>query len=478
MSITDEILDLAIIGGGITGITAAYLFSDTKLKVELFERHKLMKGETSHTSAMLSYQFDTSLEELKNSVGLDTAKELWSDGKQALDFISSFVKSENVECDFEICPSYSYPSLEEDIRCIFEEHELIKQIGYESEIVSNFHSEWRLNTSQKIALKLPNQAKFSPIPYLEKLVEKSKQKGFKYHEDTNIEEITKDGETFVLRSGDKHIRARNIFVATHFPFTASALYSSNFKEYNTYCIYAEIPKGLLEHAVYWDSEDPYHYWRVDKYNNEKDGLLIGGYDHQTGHLPENIEPKQGLETYVKETLGIKDAKVIDFWDGQVVDSLDLIPVIGEYEQNHYIATGFRGNGLTFGTFSAIKIFEKIAQNKDFPKIYSPQRKFPTLKFLKTGLNEGTSFGTDLVKGLLNNNVRKGEGKIIRNSTKLVGVYKDEEGKEHRINPYCSHMKCIVRWNKISKSWDCPCHGSRFDKDGKVMTGPAKGDLNK
>ncbi|NJO01385.1 MAG: FAD-dependent oxidoreductase [Bacteroidia bacterium] len=228
--------------------------------------------------------------------------------------------------------------------------------------------------------------------------------------------------------------------------------------------------------MFWDTYEPYHYIRNASYQGEEI-LIVGGYDHKTGDDDETASYQQ-LEHYIKTHFTIKE--IIFRWSAMFFEPADGLPYIGKspFKAHTYIATGYSGDGLLFSQVAARVLADQIQGIENpYSKLYSPSRINISASW-KDFMKENLSVAKHLIVDRFKNEaeypeeIRKGEGKIMRLEGKLTAVYRDETGHFHRLSPVCAHMKCIVSWNNAEKTWDCPCHGARYSPMGEVLEGPA------
>jgi Rieske Fe-S protein len=292
----------------------------------------------------------------------------------------------------------------------------------------------------------------------------------------------KPGEVSVV--GGVRITADHIVVATNTPSPINDWFGIYTKQsaYRSYVIAASVPRGSVPQALYWDTADPYHYVRLQPMRGgQNDLLLIGGEDHKTGQMPQNAAPFLRLETWGREMFPML-GRVRYRWSGQVQEPADGLAFIGRAltdKEEVFVATGDSGMGLTHGTIAGLLITDLIQKRENpWEKLYDPSRKILNREFLRENTNTLAQY-RDLVTGgevRSVEEIRKEHGAVIREGLKKIAVYRDPKGKLHRHSAVCTHLQCIVHWNDVEKSWDCPCHGSRFDPLGKVLMGPAIDDL--
>ncbi len=285
-----------------------------------------------------------------------------------------------------------------------------------------------------------------------------------------------------MTEANHRVSARHVVVATNTPVNDMVIMHTKQAPYRTYAIAFDVPAGWIERALYWDDADPYHYVRL----HGADGrtlLIVGGEDHKTGQGPGPEKSMVALEQWARRNFA--QAGAIAFrWSGQVMEPVDSLAFIGRNpgdEENVFIVTGDSGHGMTHATIASILIPDLIAgQSNPWEQIYDPRRK--SLRsagtFAHENINVAAQYRDYATAGEVASvdQIEPSGGAILREGVRKLAVYRDKEGHVHRFSAVCPHLKCIVRWNEIEKTWDCPCHGSRFAADGHVINGPAIGGL--
>jgi glycine/D-amino acid oxidase-like deaminating enzyme/nitrite reductase/ring-hydroxylating ferredoxin subunit len=504
-----ESIDVTIIGGGIAGLSTAYLLSKAGKKVVLFDDGYLGSGETSRTTAHITHALDDryyNLEKLHNMEGAHLAAESHT---AAINMIESIVKEEKIDCDFERLDGFLFLDSTDTKESLDKELEATHRAGINStEIISKANN---LSFDTGPCLLFPNQAQFHPLKYLNGVTEAIVRNGGKIFTETHIQDIlpslnqvkTSDGYTAF---------AKNIVIATNAPIVdkVSKIYDKQ-QAYRTYVIGARIKKDKIPKALYWDTGNqnsenavaPYHYVRIQRNsenNSDDDILIVGGEDHLTGNIMNDRDVQQryiNLESWTRNRFPIEN---IEFqWSGQVLEPKDGIAFIGhnpgdeEEKKNVFIATGDSGNGITHGTIAGIILTDLIlGKNSPWVSLYNPSR------VPKEKSNNSQSLENKNKKQEENDNNKK-ESSILKNKDikikktpqdlgieqgllqeeEKIAVYKDSNNELHRYSAVCTHLGCTVVWNNSEKSFDCPCHGSRFSPiTGKPINGPANNELEK
>jgi glycine/D-amino acid oxidase-like deaminating enzyme/nitrite reductase/ring-hydroxylating ferredoxin subunit len=477
-------VDVLIIGGGLTGITAAYLLKKEGVKVALIEKERCASRDTGHTTAHLTYVTDYRLNHLVKNFGCDAAKAFWEAGIAAIDQISDLVRELNIDCEFKWVPGYLHTKLFEpvqgEIKSLQEDASLAKQLEFEAQWLD------KVPYANRPGIRFANQAKFHPRKYLRALLNAIPGDGSYVFENTEAGEI--EEEPLHVKAGNYRIHCKYIIIATHNPLmgtrgvVTATLFQSKLALYTSYVLGAKLPKGLVPEALYWDTTDPYYYLRIDSHN-DADYAIFGGEDCKTGQEEDTGKVFARLEEKLLQVL--PQAHIQHRWLGQVIETNDGLPFIGENAGQQFVATGFCGNGFTLGTLSAVMARDRFLKRRNpwFDLFAVDRSKFHggTWRYLKENLDYPyymvrdrlARAGTDTVDDL-----KFGEGKIVKLDGKKVAAYRDDAGKVNLHSPVCTHMKCIVRWNAADKTWDCPCHGSRFKPTGEVFAGPAEAPLKK
>jgi nitrite reductase/ring-hydroxylating ferredoxin subunit len=276
-----------------------------------------------------------------------------------------------------------------------------------------------------------------------------------------------------------------VVVATNTPVNDLVAIHTKQAPYMTYVVGLRIPRGSVSQALYWDTEDPYHYVRVYSPGSTSafDLLIVGGEDHKSGQADDTAERHGRLETWARQRFPMIDS--VEFlWGGQVMEPVDGVAFIGRNpldSNNVYIATGDAGMGLTHGTIAGILLTDLIlGRANEWAALYDPARKPLRApgEYLKEAANMAAQYTTWVTGGDVESvdQIARGSGAVLRRGLSKVAVYRDERGVLHERSAVCTHLGCIVRWNEAEKTWDCPCHGSRFDKLGDVINGPANSGL--
>jgi nitrite reductase/ring-hydroxylating ferredoxin subunit len=279
------------------------------------------------------------------------------------------------------------------------------------------------------------------------------------------------------------VRARDVIVAAHVPVSNRLLLHTKIAAYRSYAIAMEVPNEL--DGLFWDTEDPYHYVRTERIDGHV-FLVVGGEDHKTGQETDTEEPYRRLEAYARQRFGVL-RPIAHRWSGQIVEPVDGLPFIGRnsFSSSVYVATGFSGNGMTFGTLAGMILSDLVlGLTNRYADLYDATR-LPPLASMPTYVRENADFIRYLASDRIGRGdagvdttatLAPGQGRIMVVEGERVAAYRDARGVVHLLSPVCPHLFCDVRWNAAESSWDCPCHGSRFSGEGKLLNGPAVSDL--
>ncbi len=472
--------DVVIVGGGITGLTSAYLLVKEGLKVVVLEAGKLVNGTTGHTTAKVTAQHGLIYDELMHNFGENKAKLYYEANEEALRFIKETVKQNSIECDFSIQDAYLYAGTSQYAGKLEKEAEAYERLGINGGLIDRIPFDIDI---QK-ALVMKDQAQFHPVKYLAHLIQDITNKGGLIFENTTCVNIETGEHPTVLTQRGSRVQGSYILSCSHFPFYEGAgLYSTRMHADRSYVLAAKTKK-TFPGGMYCNVDEPARSLRSVMINGEEMVLIIGE-NHKTGQGKDTIEHYNALEKFGEDVLGLE--KVLYRWSAQDLVTLDKIPYIGKITSdvpNVLIATGFRKWGMTNSTAAAL-LFRDIVQKKSnhYEDLYSPSR-FNAHPSLKNFLLDNADVVGHLIKGKLDKptknveDLAKDEGAAITINGHRKGAYRDAEGELHIVDTTCTHIGCEVEWNSGDRTWDCPCHGSRFSYTGEVVEGPAEKPLQR
>ena len=479
-SLTEDLdTEVCIIGGGITGIVTAYLLSKEGKKVTLLEADTLLNGTTGYTTAKVTAQHGLIYDEIIQHMGLEKAKLYYQANTEAIQFVEGTVKELQIDCDLENEDAYLYATSEEYARKIHKEYEAYQSIG----IPSNLDTTIPFPIETTTVLKMKEQKQFHPLRFLHKLINEMVQNGVAIYEHTPAKDIIEETRPVVVTKSDKHIRCNHVVIASHFPFyDLKGFYFTRMYAERSYVL-AVKPNEPFPGGMYYSVDSPTRSMRSVQIKGET-YVLVGGESHKTGQEEETDIYYNALIDFSEKVLS---SNKYDYqWSAQDLTTLDKLPYVGEITKENetiLIATGYRKWGMSNGIAASLLLCD-IITGKDNPykELYSPSRVYldPSIK---TFIQTNADVAKHLIKGKLkttdeNRELLVDEAAVFHLNGQKVGCYKDLTGKVHMVDTTCTHLGCEVAWNKAEKTWDCPCHGSRFSYEGEVIEGPALEPLSK
>lgn len=470
--------DTIVMGAGFTGLTAAWELIRAGRTVAVMDAGEVAGAESALSTAQLTELLDIRYHDLENDIGIASASAVAHSSRIAINWVERRIQDEHIECNALRVPAYLYS---EDVA---HEDEIEKECAAASrcgvaarltrEIPSAFHA-------QK-ALAVENQLQIHPRLYLQALTRSLLAQGCKIFEMSKATKIT-DGDPCVVEFADGSVaRAKDVVVATHTPVCNMVFLHTKIAAYRTYVLAATLKEPLPPVGMYFDTEDPYHYIRTEHIDG-KDLLIVGGEDHKTGDVAHTELNFQHLEKFLRAHFNVEEIPYR--WSGQIIETVDGLPYIGlnSASKHLYVATGFSGNGTTFGTLGGIIVADLIqGRANPFEDIYKATRIRPiasAVSYVAENANAVKHFVTDWLSSSDAKSfetIPPGEGRVLSLHGKKCAVYRTPQGGFAALSAVCPHLGCIVHWNQAEISWDCPCHGSRFDLSGRVLNGPSTQDL--
>ena len=475
--------DVCIIGAGIAGLTTAYLLAKEGRSVVVLDDGLIGGGMTGRTTAHLTNAFDDRYFEMEKLHGADGARLIAESHTLAIDKVEQLAREEQIDCGFERLDGFLFVPPNESTDVLNDELKASHRAGLtDVELVQRAPIE-SFDTGP--ALRFPRQAQFHPLDYLTGLTRAFTRAGGRIFTETHATNITGGDDARVETNLGPAVLCDVIVVATNTPVNDRVAIHTKQGPYVTYVIGVQVPKGSVTRALYWDTPDPYHYVRLqtDKSNLGQDILIVGGEDHKTGQENDGDARFVRLLQWTRERF--PQIGPIEYrWSGQVMEPVDGIAFIGPNpldEDNVFIATGDSGQGMTHGTIAGMLLTDLIQERKNrWADLYNPSRfKLRAMgEYASENLNVAGQFTDYLTAGEISSveELKPGDGAIMREGLSKVAVYRDDGGAVHKLSAVCPHLGCIVAWNSTEKTWDCPCHGSKYRADGRVYQGPANGDL--
>ena len=473
----DVTTDVCVIGGGIVGLTCAYFLLQRGLSVTIIEGGAIGGGQTSRTTGHLAWALDDRFFDLENLFGLEGARLAAESHREAIKTIERIIQQERIQCDLEKLDAYLFLAPEDSPEILEKEWKTLQKIGMP---VTRINRAPITSFDTGPCLQFSDHGQFHIFKYLKGLIHAILKKNGKIYAYTHAHRIQDGSPCYVVTDHHHIITAKSVIVATNTPINDRFMIHSKQAPYRTYVIAGCVPKNSVTKGLYYDTPDPYHYIRLQRHETDptKEWLIVGGEDHKTGQDEDVFEKYIRLEDWTRHRFPM--LQEIEYqWSGQVIEPVDSLAFIGRnpHDQHIFIATGDSGNGLTHGTIAGLLLSELIIEGfHPWAELYNPARK--TLhamgEYAKENLNVVGQYGDWLMPGEIDqiDQISPGSGAIIREGLKKYAVYRDEQRRAHCFSAVCPHLGCIVKWNPGEKSWDCPCHGSRFNVEGQVLNGPA------
>ena len=474
--------DVCIIGGGISGLSTAYLLQREGLSVVVLEDGLLGSGETGRTTAHLSNAIDDRYTEIERLRGIDAARLAAESHTAAINRIEQAVADEGIECDFRRLDGFLILSPNQDADILQQELAAAHRAGLTS---VTYQEQAPLASIARPCLRFPAQGQFHPLKYLAALANSVVAKGGRICTRTHVTALHEGQTARINTNSGASVEAASVIVATNSPINDVVTMHTKQAAYRTYVVGLRVTQGTVPAGLYWDTEDPYHYVRLQPYNNEHDLLIVGGEDHKTGQGGETVDRHARLADWAKEWFPMAGPEAFR-WSGQVMESFDGLAFIGPNPGSQgktYIVTGDSGMGMTHGTIAGMLLTDLICGRENrWAELYRPARLVPagaTTEFVSENVNVAVQYTDWLTSGDVTETqaISPHQGAIIRRGTGKLAVYRDHQGTLHARSAVCPHLGCIVGWNNAEATWDCPCHGSRFDCYGTVINGPANRNLD-
>jgi glycine/D-amino acid oxidase-like deaminating enzyme/nitrite reductase/ring-hydroxylating ferredoxin subunit len=462
--------DVAVLGGGMAGLTTAYLLERGGFSVAVIEADRVAAGVTAYTTAKVSSLHGTIYSTIARKFGPDAAKTYGWANEAAKEWMARLVEELEIDCDWRRKPGYTYAEEKRDLGTIEAEVEAAQAAGLPASYTEDTDLPWPVEG----AVRFENQAEFHPRRYLLAIADRLGN----VFERTRAVAVSAGSPNRVLTERGE-ITADDVVVATHFPFLDRAGFFARMHPERSYGLGIYLKNGALPpQGMYLSTESPSH--TVRSHPTARGEMLIaGGEGHKVGQADE-AERVQRLEAWAYARF---DVESIEYrWSTQDNMPVDSLPYVGRmlpFQRGIWVATGFLKWGLTNGTAAALILADLIAgRSHPWAGLFDSTRVKPlasATEFVKENANVGMHFvGDHLAKPDLRSlgDVPKGEGRLVRHGTGKVAAYRDDDGELHVVSATCTHLGCQVKWNSAERSWDCPCHGSRFDVDGRVLQGPA------
>jgi glycine/D-amino acid oxidase-like deaminating enzyme/nitrite reductase/ring-hydroxylating ferredoxin subunit len=477
----DSTTDVAVLGGGIAGLTTAYLLARAGRSVTVVEASRIATGVSGYTTAKVTAQHNLLYADLVKRHGDDAARLYAESQTEALGWIRRVVAEESIDCDLEEVPSLVYTEALDDVEAVNDEVEAARKAGLPMEHVTTSGLPWSI----RAGALLPGQTQFHPRRYLLALADAFVAAGGRIVEGTRALDVGTVGDQHVVETDQGVLTATDVVVTTHYPFLDRGMLFARLAPYRDVVVTAlvEPDRDPDVMAISTGSEEGgTHSVRAAPYTDGRRLLVVTGGQYKTGKDVDVEARYDALTEWMQERF--PGCEPVHRWSTQDTSSADRLPFIGRLPlggDHLWVATGFSAWGMTNGTLSGLVLSDLVlGRTNPYSELYSPERAALTSKFLK----ENVDVGRELVGGMLRpsltgmDDLGPGEAGVFLKAGGRTAAYRDDAGQLHAVSARCTHLGCTVRWNDAEKSWDCPCHGSRFGTDGSVLHGPAVHPLEK
>ncbi len=469
-------VDVCIVGAGLTGLsTAYYLSKNSNLKIAILEKDLIGEKTSCHSTAKITSQHDLFYKYLIESQGKEFAKKYLESNEESIKEIENIIKKENIDCDFEKMDAYVYTEEDDEIMKIKDEVFSVNSI---KEGLCEFVTNIKLPRNVIGAIKFKNQAQFNPAKYCIGLCKAMEKERVNIYENTKVYDIQKENDNYIITTEDNEVKAKYVVLATRYPIiNIPGFYFLKMYQSTSYVICVDTKTDLFE-GMYITSENPKKSFRTIK-NGDKRLLLVAGFDHKTGEEVKEEKQYESLENEIRKMY--PNCEIIGRWIAEDCIGLDKIPYIGKYStlmSDLYIGTGYKKWGVSLSNVAARIISDDIlGKDNPYKEIYTATRLEPIKNSKEFGNIVKQSLKSLVIDKLKIPNktlidIKNDEGKLIEVEGKKVGVYKDIDGNIFAVKPVCTHLGCELTWNSLERSWDCPCHGSRFNYKGESIESPS------
>lgn len=479
----DITTDVCIVGAGLVGAVTGYLLAKKGIDVVILEKDKVCMGVTANSTAKLTSQHGLFYKYLENEYGLEYAKKYLMSNEEGIRLAEKIINEEKIECDLEKKDAYVFAADESELQKVKEEVEVLNKINFPAEFVENINI-----PVEKVlgAIKFKNQAQFNARKYSIELFDKIVKMGGKIFENTKVESIKHNQDSYNINCEKYNVLAPKVVIASHYPIkNFPGMYFSKMYQDKSYVIAVDTKSdNKIIDGMYIQSRNPVISFRTAKYNG-KELLIVAGAGHKTGESEGKIDDIYiNLENYIKKYY--PNAEVVFKWSTEDCITLDKIPYIGNFSNllpNIFVATGFKKWGMSTSHVAGKLITDLILGNEnEYAEVYKATRLNPIKNIKEFGnmLKESVySLAINKIRNIDSSysDIELGNGGIVEIDGEKIGVYKREDGEVFLIKPYCKHLGCLVSWNNLEKTWDCPCHGSRYDYMGNIITEPTVKNLD-
>jgi glycine/D-amino acid oxidase-like deaminating enzyme/nitrite reductase/ring-hydroxylating ferredoxin subunit len=477
----DVTVDVAVLGGGITGLTAAYLLKNEGKTVALVEAQRIVCGVTGYTTAKLTVGHSLIYDRLVSSFGEDGARTYADSNQTAIEHVAKLTEELRIDCDFERASNFVYTESADQVEAIREEVAAAGRAGVDA----HFTTETDLPFPILGAARVDGQAQFHPRKYLLPLAAALPGDGSHVFENTRARDVEETDARCIVVTNSGRISAEQVVVATHLPFLDRGFFFAKAHPAMSYAVAAEVSGAAAPRGMYISIDQPTRSIRSTPLPGAgRRILIVGGEGHKPGLEEDTRRRYQALERFLAERF---DAHLVEHrWSTHDYTPLDGVPYIGRLRRGSrrvYVATGFAKWGLTKGTLAAVLMTDAIiGRPNPWAEFYDAKRLKP-LASARTFAKENGQVALHFVGARLKGraapddvDLGPNEGRVVRLGRRQLAMSRDEGGAVHTLSARCTHLGCLVKWNTAERTWDCPCHGSRFTTTGAVIEGPAVSPL--
>lgn len=476
---TDERCDVVVVGSGIAGLSAAYELAKRKLSVIVVDRGRICCGMTARTTAHLAPLCDDLMSEMTKLRGLENAIGFYRSHAEAVSRIEQIQKTEAIDCDFRRLDGYLFQGRRQPVSVIDDELDAVRAVGAP---VDRLVGVPLAGCADRHVLRYADQATFHPLKYLAGVAAACAAAGVRFFSETAVQDVIEENGGVTVKTARATITADSAVIATNAPIVDRYALHTKMAPYRTYAMAFTIRKGALGDALYWDTEDPYHYVRLQPGPGSKDHVIVGGEDHKTGEADDAEKRFGRLEDWARELIPALET-ITHRWSGQVLDTIDYAGFIGRNpgSEHVFVVTGDSGQGMTHGVAGALINADLITLGKsEWAHIYAPDRKPVSAigNYLRENATALTNLAEYLTPGEISSldELEAGQGAILRKGVSKIAAYRTPAGKLQLHSSSCTHIGCQLHFNSFEHTWDCPCHGSIFDTDGQPLNAPAVSPL--